>query len=266
MRRRLTGTNVNQKFNYKIMFKNKLSIISILIIVCVVSVLAVMAIYFSKTVKNTALPEVTEKDALLSDNKNNINEAQNQAARTVNPINQDDHVWGNPKATVQLIIYSDFQCPACLLYNDTIEQVKKEFKNDILVAYRHYPLRMHEQAIPAALASECASEQGKFWEMHDLLFANNQAQRMSIEQYEQDAADLGLDRVKFNQCLETEKYKDKVTAQMLGGKNYGVTGTPASFLNGRVLPGAYPFEDFTDSQGINRKGLKSEILKELGTK
>lgn len=245
------------------MFKNKLSIISILIIICVISVLAVMAIYFVKPISNNTLPDVTEKDTLINDNKNNINEAQNQTARIVGSINQDDHIFGNPEAKVQLIIYSDFQCPACLLFADTIKQVENEFKNNVLIAYRHYPLRMHEQAIPAALASECASEQGKFWEMHDKLFIDNQTQKMSIEQYEQDAADLGLDRVKFNKCLEMEKYKDKVIAQMLDGKNFGVTGTPASFLNGRVLPGAYPFEDFIDSQGINREGLKSEILKEI---
>ena len=182
--------------------------------------------------------------------------------KPVRPVDETDHLWGDKNAAVQLIVYDDFECPFCAEFYDTLEKIKAEFKGKVAIAYRHYPLAMHPNALAAAQASECAAEQGKFWEMYSKLFAENKAGRMSSEQFKIDAKDLGLDQVKFSQCLDTEKYKNKILEQMLEGKNAGVTGTPTVFVNGNIYPGAYPFEDFIARDGKPEKGMKS-IINEL---
>jgi protein-disulfide isomerase len=108
--------------------------------------------------------------------------------------------------------------------------------------YRHFPLPNHPNAQPAAEAAECAAEQGKFWPYHDRLFANTS--RLSPADLKQHAADLGLDRSKFDPCVDTRKYKAQVDADTEAGQQAGVNGTPAFFINGRMLSGAQPFEAF----------------------
>lgn len=183
---------------------------------------------------------------------------------TVKPIDQADHILGDLNAPVQMIIYSDFECPFCAEFAQAMKQAEEYFKDKAVIAFRHYPLPGHAQAAKAAEASECAAEQGKFWPMHDKLFADNVASRLGVEQFKKDAADLDLDMVRFNQCLDSGKYEDKVAEQKAEGKGAGVTGTPTSFINGQIYIGAYPFEDFTGADGKVEKGLKSlisELLK-----
>mgnify|MGYP003394008426 CR=1 FL=1 len=177
----------------------------------------------------------------------------------VRPIDQTDHVWGDPKAPVQMIVYSDFECPFCAEFAATMKKIQAAFPGKIAIAFRHYPLPIHAQAEKAAQAGECAAEQGRFWEMHDKLFADNVAGKMSPEQFKQDAADLGLDQNKFNQCLDSGQYAEKVSQEKAEGEKAGVTGTPTSFMNGNIYPGAHPFEDFTAPDGRSELGMKSII-------
>jgi protein-disulfide isomerase len=179
--------------------------------------------------------------------------------QTVAPVNNDDHVWGNSQAPVTMIVYSDFECPFCSKFAETMKQVEENFKDKVTITFRHYPLPGHPDAEKAAEASECAAEQEKFWEMHDKLFADNVGGRMSVEQFKKDAVDLGLNQEQFNQCLDSGKYKDKIAAQKAEGNKAGVTGTPTFFVNGNIYPGAYPFEDFTSPDGRQNQGLKSII-------
>lgn len=183
----------------------------------------------------------------------------NGSGGAVRPIDAADHVLGKLDAPVKMIVYSDFQCPFCYDFSRSMKQVEENFKDQVVIAFRHYPLAGHEQAVPAGVAAECAAEQGKFWEMHDKLFADNKAGRMGTEQYKQDARDLGLDEAKFNQCLDSAKYENKITQQQNEGDQAGVTGTPTSFINGQIYVGAYPFEDYTDSKGNKEEGLKTII-------
>jgi protein-disulfide isomerase len=108
--------------------------------------------------------------------------------------------------------------------------------------YRHYPLPTHPNARPAAEASACAAEQGKFWPYHDVLFAN--PSKLGVADLKQHAADLGLDAAKFNACVDGHKYKAQIDTDMKDGEEVGVNGTPAFFINGRFLSGAQPFEAF----------------------
>jgi protein-disulfide isomerase len=149
---------------------------------------------------------------------------------------------GPATAPIQIIEFSDFQCPYCQRAYPAIEQVLKTYGDRIHFVYRHYPLPNHPNAQPAAEASECAAEQGKFWAYHDKLFAN--PSRLSLADLKQHAADLGLDGPTFDACVDTRKYKAQVEADAKAGQEAGVNGTPAFFINGRILSGAQPFEAF----------------------
>jgi protein-disulfide isomerase len=206
----------------------------------------------------------SEESELLDKNKEALEKAKNGEEGVLRKIDETDHIVGKLEAPVELIIYSDFECPFCADFAKTVKRAINEFGDKIVVAYRHFPLTaIHDNALAAAIASECAAEQGKFWEMHDKLFYDNETGRMSATQFKADAQELKLNQVKFNKCLDTEKYKDKVMSEILEGRNAGVTGTPGSFLNGQPLPGAYQYEDFTDSGGYARKGMKSLIERAL---
>lgn len=186
------------------------------------------------------------------------------AVQKVKPIDAVDHILGDSKAPVQMIVYSNFSCPFCAQFSETMKKIEENFKDKLAITFRHYPLPGHPDAEKAAEAAECAAEQGKFWGMYDKLFTDNIAGRIGEEQFKQDAIDLGLNQDQFNQCLAGGKYIDKIKEQAAEGDKAGVTGTPTIFVNGNIYPGAYPLEDFTSPDGQNNKGMNSiisEILK-----
>jgi protein-disulfide isomerase len=149
---------------------------------------------------------------------------------------------GSQDAPIELIEFSDFQCPFCQRANPTVEQVLKTYGNRIHFVYRHYPLPNHPNARPAAEAAACAGEQGRFWEYHDQLFAN--ATRLTDADLKQHALTAGLDASRFNACVDGRKFKSEVDKDLAEGSQAGVSGTPAFFINGRALEGAQPFEAF----------------------
>jgi protein-disulfide isomerase len=149
---------------------------------------------------------------------------------------------GPSGAPIELIEFSDFQCPFCQRANPTVDQVLKTYGDRIRFVYRHFPLSNHPNAKPAAEASQCAAEQGKFWEYHDKLFAN--PSRLADGDLKQSAAELGLDTAAFNKCVDTHKYAAQVESDFRAGEDAGVNGTPAFFVNGRMISGAQPFEAF----------------------
>jgi len=157
---------------------------------------------------------------------------------------------GNKNAKVTVIEFSDFQCPFCRsFWRDTLPQIKKEYidTGKVLFAYRHFPLRsIHPGAAPAAEASECANEQGKFWEMHDKIFAEQDKQGQGTIQFTNDdlkkwASEIGLN---INSCLDSGKYSKNVTEDEQAGNTATTTGTPTFVVNGQVTVGAQPFESF----------------------
>ena len=149
---------------------------------------------------------------------------------------------GPKNAPLEVIIFSDFQCPFCKRVEPTLAQIEKEYGGKVRFTWKNYPLPFHNNAEPAAEAAMAAKAQGKFWEMHDKLFANNTAlDRANLEKYAQE---LGLDMAKFKADLDASKYKDAIEAETKEGQGLGVNGTPAVFINGRKISGAYPFETF----------------------
>ena len=151
---------------------------------------------------------------------------------------------GGAKAPVTIVEFSDYQCPFCSRAEGTVDQVMKAYGNKVRLVYRDFPLPMHPQARPAAEAANCASAQGKFWEYHAKLFANQSA--LSDEKLKEYAKDLGLDTAKFEQCLATKPFKAAIDKDIADASKVGVTGTPAFFINGRMLSGAQPFDKFKE--------------------
>jgi len=149
---------------------------------------------------------------------------------------------GPASAPIEIIEFSDFECPFCLSAFPTIRQVLETYGDKIRFVYRHYPLANHPNAKPAAEASACANEQGKFWPYHDRLFSA--AGKLSLTDLKQHAADLGLDTAAFNACLDNHKFAADVAADLAAGNEVGVSGTPAFFINGRTVSGAQPFAVF----------------------
>lgn len=149
---------------------------------------------------------------------------------------------GPSDAPVELVEFSDFQCPFCQRANPTVQQVLKTYGDRIHFVYRHYPLPNHPNARPAAEAAVCADAQGKFWPYHDLLFAN--PDKLGTADLKGHASALGLDAAKFGACVDDRQSKDTVDLDLKDANGAGVTGTPAFFVNGRALEGAQPFEAF----------------------
>ncbi|MBX2812049.1 MAG: thioredoxin domain-containing protein [Myxococcales bacterium] len=149
---------------------------------------------------------------------------------------------GKKDAPIKLVIFSDFECPFCSRVNASIERVKETYGDKVSVSFKHFPLGFHKRARPAAVASLAAHKQGKFWEMHDKLFANQR--ELTKESFVAFAAELGLDLGKFEADLDDPALTSWVDSDMKQGSSVGVRGTPASFVNGRLVSGAVPFEAF----------------------
>ena len=165
------------------------------------------------------------------------------APRTTVAVNADDPAEGKADAPVTLIEFSDFQCPFCLRVMPTLKQLRAKYGDKLRVVWKDFPLtQIHPQAFVAAQAGNCAREQGKFWELHDRMFGNQSAlQPDALKKY---AADAGLDSAKFNQCLDSSKYEARVQDALSAGGRLGITSTPTSFVNGRIISGAQPIEVF----------------------
>ncbi len=149
---------------------------------------------------------------------------------------------GPADAPVTIVEFSDFQCPYCSRVLSTLAQVMERYPEGVRIVYRNFPLRSHQRAGPAAEASLCADEQGKFWSYHDKLFAN--ARALSDEQLKGYAEELELDVPAFEQCYDERRFAEQVETDVREGHAAGVTGTPAFFVNGVLLSGARPSADF----------------------
>ena len=163
--------------------------------------------------------------------------------RTVVAVTGDDPSAGSATAPVTLVEYSDFQCPFCGRVMPTLKELRTKYGDKVRVVWKDFPLtQIHPQAFVAAQAGNCAREQGKFWEYHDRLFANQQA--LQPEFLKKYAAEVGLDAAKFNACLDSSKYEARVQESLSTGNRLGITSTPTVYVNGRMVNGAQPIDVF----------------------
>lgn len=158
----------------------------------------------------------------------------------------DDPMKGNPDAPITIVEFSDFQCPFCAKFHETtLPQIEQNYisTGKVNFVYRDFPIQsIHPNAIPAALASECADDQRKFWEMHDMIFEKGFAGGAAT--YKGYAKDIGLNTADFNDCLDSGEKASEVAKDMADGQAAGVRGTPGFIINGQLVSGAQPFSAF----------------------
>lgn len=152
---------------------------------------------------------------------------------------------GPDNAPVTIVEFSDFECPYCGGLFPTLKQVEKAYPEAVRIVYRQFPLtNLHPHAMKAAEASLCANEQHKFWEFHDSMFGNQR--ELSVPDLKQRAIDLKLDTKAFNDCIDSGREGAAIQADIQEGARAGVSGTPAMFINGRLLSGNQPFSEIKD--------------------
>ncbi|MCI5124320.1 MAG: disulfide bond formation protein DsbA [Candidatus Electrothrix sp. AR5] len=161
---------------------------------------------------------------------------------------------GKESAPISLVVFSDFQCPFCSKVQPLLDEILEKNPDKLKIVFKHLPLQMHKQAKPAALASIAAHEQGKFWQMHDALFAVT-PKKLNKETIEKAAKDIGLDMEKFKKDLVSPTVQAKLKKDMVDAGQAGVGGTPTLFINGRQVKGrgAHVLQSMIDQELAPKK-------------
>jgi protein-disulfide isomerase len=170
-------------------------------------------------------------------------------------ITKDDVILGDPNAPITMIEYSDYQCPFCKRFFDESEVIlRKEYieTGKVKMIYRDFPLPGNPYAMPAAEAANCAKDQGKFWAYHDLIFKNQN--NLATIDYLKLAEELKMNVQEFKNCLDSNKYTQKIQNDYNLGSSIGVNGTPTFFINGKQVVGAQPYSVFKNiiEQELNK--------------
>ena len=251
---------LNQNNNEKISVKK--STFNGLIIGLIV-VIGVAAFFAGSYITNLNSNQISEEDLEAAIAKLELKILQNQLPTEQPNLSMkisvdNDPIIGNPDAPITIIEFSDFQCPFCArFYTQTLPLIYEEYiePGKVKLVFRDYPIQsIHPNAVPAAIASECANEQGKFKEMHDTLFEKQnewgkQKTADALSLFSQYATKIQLEQEVFDSCLTSGKYIEEISKDLDDGRDYGVTGTPGFFIgNDQIgyveLKGAQPFESF----------------------
>ena len=176
----------------------------------------------------------------------------------------DDPALGDPDARVTIIEFGDYQCPYCrIFWKDTLPRIKKEYVDTgkVSFVFRDFPQSVHPEATAAAMAADCADDQGQYWPYHDKIFQEQDRRgregdvvRFRADDLKRWGADIGLDAAAFDECIDSERHKEEVAKDYANGADVGIDSTPIFFVNGRVLAGAHPFSSF-------EKVIEEELLK-----
>lgn len=160
---------------------------------------------------------------------------------------EDSHKIASGGAKLNVVEFADFQCPACASARPVMEKILVDYQGRINFVYRHFPLPQHKNAMAAAQAAEAAGEQGKFWQMYDKLYENQEEWSESDKAKEifiRYAQDLSLNMEKFQKSMESNQFVDKVKRDQNDGYALGVNSTPTFFIGDEKIPGALSYEDF----------------------
>ena len=232
-------------------------------IIAMVIIVAVAAFFAGSYFSNLNSDTVTQSDldSAIAKLESKIASIQSPSGQPSQPIKisvDNDPVRGNPDAPITIIEFSDFQCPFCARFHvQTLPSILEEYidTGKVNLVYRDFPIQsIHPNALPAAVAAECANEQGKYWQYHDTLFERqNSWSKLDtgsvISTFSQYATDIGLEQQQFDSCLGSGKYLQEVQQDLNDGRTYDITGTPGFFIGnddiGFVkIDGAQPFESF----------------------
>ena len=232
-------------------------------IIALVAVVAIAAFfagsYFSSMDSDTVTrSELQQAISMLESKIESSQPTPQQAPQPVRISLDDDPIRGDPNAPITIVEFSDFQCPFCARFHvQTLPSLLEEYIADgkVNLVYRDFPIQsIHPNALPAAVAAECADDQGKYWEYHDMLFEKQSSwarldSNSAISTFSQYATDIGLEKEQFDSCLGSGKYLEEVQGDLRDGRDYEITGTPGFFIgNEKIgfvkLNGAQPFESF----------------------
>ena len=235
---------------------NKIMFIGIIIAVGIAAFFA--GLYVSDNSSNKITK--TEFNNAISRIESKIDKLQvsDEQPKVVKISKDNDPIRGDPDAPITIIEFSDYQCPFCArFYIQTLPLIMEEYieQGKANLVYRDFPIQSsHPNAMPAAVAAECANEQEKYWEYHDMLFErqqvwNNLEIGAAVATFKQFATEIELEQTKFDSCLDNGKYLEEVRNDLNDGRGYGVDGTPGFFIgNDQIgyvkLSGAQPFESF----------------------
>lgn len=209
-------------------------LLALLFLVLVMSV--AMAFYITRTAYLLKTGQLTAQDLFGAGSVTNSANVQTYATA-------DDPAFGAPDAKVVIVEFSDFQCPFCKQVQPVVKKILADYGNKVWFVYRDFPLEsLHPQAVMAALAAECAHEQGKFWDMHDKIFENQD--QLSSANLKIWALQIGLNSIQFGNCLDSAQYFDAVNQDLQDGIAAGVKATPTFFINGQKVEGAIPLAVF----------------------
>ncbi len=181
--------------------------------------------------------------------KADTNNGKTAALAALPAVSSADPVLGDQNAPVTIIEYADFQCPFCGKFFKEIESTLREKyikTGKVKFIYRDFAF-LGQESVWAASAARCAGDQGKFWQMHDYLYSNQKGENQGAfgkDNLKSFAGVLNLDKDKFNACFDSDKYLDAIQKETKTGGEAGVSGTPASFINGTLYPGALPVANF----------------------
>ena len=231
-------------------------IIGIIIIIGVAAFFA--GSYFTSYDSNVSQEELQEAISKLELRMLQEKLPSEQPTGPVRISADNDPIIGNPDAEITIIEFSDFQCPFCARFHiQTLPAIMDEYieKGTVKLVFRDFPIQsIHPNAVPASVAAECANEQGKFKQMHDILFERqNQWSNLetiyAMELFNQYASEIQLEQEQFSSCLSTAKYVKEIQNDLNDGRTYGITGTPGFFIGNEQigfteLKGAQPFESF----------------------
>ena len=171
-------------------------------------------------------------------------------AISISAINDSENIKGDKEALATLIEYSDFQCPACGSYYPILKKVSEDLGAKVRFTYRHFPLPQHKNAKLAATVAEAAGKQGKFWEMHDLIFQNQSdwsEEKNAAILFAKYAQDIGLDLARFQTDIASDEIKAKIENDYQSGVKAGVNSTPSFFLNGKKINNPRNYDEFKNS-------------------
>jgi len=222
-------------------------VVEAILVLCSIGFFIMLGVFFSSDSTNTDAYKLPTNNVV---NQPSNDDNQPSAPVSVAPVDPKlDHIRGNANAKVTLIEYSDLECPFCKNFHPTMQQIMDKYGKDVRWVFRHFPLdSIHRQARPEAMATECAAEQGKFWEFVDKIYevtpGNDGLDLSKLADY---AKEVGVKNIsKFQSCVDSKKYADRVQRDTLSGEAGGVRGTPNTIIVGEngettVVAGAEPF-------------------------
>ena len=243
-----------------------------LLLAGIVGIVAIAAFFAGSYITSQNSDEITQQDLSDAIAKLELKLMQERLPTTQSQLPakisiDDDPMKGDPSAPITIIEFSDFQCPFCARFHDnTLPQLEQNYisTGKVNFVYRDFPIQnIHPNAVPAALVSECADDQNKFWKMHDKIFETQNVWQdlepnQAVGMFRQFALDVGLDMEKFDACVSSGEHLQEINNDLNDGRTYGVTGTPGFFVGNDKLgftkiTGAQPFSSF---QGIIEKQLE----------